>query len=80
MLGPALKFKPVPTGGRLRHTEVALAAAIWEAQRMLASWRSTSEPDPRILLVGLQTVLCSSDVAQALDKVSNEEAETPDCG
>jgi len=59
----------------LKEAETILAAAVWEAQRMLASWRSMPKSKQGILLARLQEMLTSPDVAQALEKISTPDEQ-----
>ena len=60
----------------LKKNEAILAAAIWEAQKALTLWRSSSEPEQQILLARLQAVLNSPDVAQVLETIKSKDDET----
>jgi len=59
----------------LRKNEVTLAAAVWEAQRMLATWRSIPKSEQSILLARLEEIVNSPDVAQALEKFSTPDEQ-----
>jgi len=52
-----------------------LAAAIWEARRLLVAWADTGDNDPSALCAELFDVLDTPEVRQALEQLSDDGGE-----
>lgn len=57
-----------------RRDVMALAAAVWEARRLLAMWK-VDPPDPDAMRREISQLLDSPEVLEALDRLSAENGE-----
>ena len=53
---------------------MVLAAAVWEARRLLAMWKA-DPPDPDAMRREISHLLDSPEVLDALDRLSAEDGE-----
>lgn len=53
---------------------IALAAAVWEARRLLAMWKA-DPPDPDAMRREISRLLDSPEVLEALDRLSAGDGE-----
>jgi len=52
-----------------------LAAAVWEARRLLAAWPEAGDSDPEALRTELYDVLDTPEVREALEQLSDESVQ-----
>ena len=57
-----------------REDVIVLAAAVWEARRLLAMWKA-DPPDPDVMRREISKVLDYPEVLEALDRLSAEGSE-----
>jgi hypothetical protein len=52
-----------------------LAAAVWEARRLLTAWAESGDDDPETFRADLYEVLDTPEVREALEQLSDESIE-----
>jgi hypothetical protein len=52
-----------------------LAAAVWEARRLLTAWAESGDRDPETIRADLYEILDTPEVREALDKLGEETTQ-----